>query len=280
MDDPAGDPRASGANSGASPMDALWHRMLTSPLPYRRRRKVFARIPSAPRCKVCAAPFTGLGGAVLSHFGHSPWTKNPKYCVGCFGMLRSHHGGAEIECTLLFADVRGSTGLAERLAPREFHQLMGRFYDTGARVLVGHDAFVDKFVGDEIIGIFVPALATEAHARRGVDAALALLRATGHGSAEGPWVPIGIGLNTGMAYVGSIGDEVDTELTAMGDMVNVTARLASMAGPGEVLVTTAGARAAGLDPDLQHRMLELKGRTEPVEVVVLDTSTTPNEVRN
>lgn len=94
-------------------------------------------------------------------------------------MLRSNHGGAEIECTLLFADVRGSTGLAERLPPRDFNRLMGRFYDAGAKVLIEHDAWVDKFVGDEIIGIFVPALATDAHARRGVDAALALLRATG-----------------------------------------------------------------------------------------------------
>jgi adenylate cyclase len=275
MDDAAADQAARDASSGVSPMDAMWHSMLTSPFPYRRRRQVYARIPSSPRCKVCAAPFTGLGGAVLSHFGHSPWTKNPKYCVGCFGMLRSHHGGAEIECTLLFADVRGSTGIAEGMAPREFNQLMGRFYDTGARVLMEHDAFVDKFVGDEIIGIFVPSLATEAHARRGVDAALALLRATGHGSAEGPWVPIGIGLNTGMAYVGSIGDEVDTELTAMGDMVNVTARLASVAGPGEILVTAPGAHAAGMDAGLEHRTLELKGKTEPVEVVVLGLSGGP-----
>jgi adenylate cyclase len=250
-------------------MEALWRQQLTSPSPNRTKRRVFSRIPSSPRCKLCAAPFNGIGGLVLSRRGHARWPKNPKYCVGCFSMIRAHHGGAEIECTLLFADVRGSTGLAERMPARDFNRLMGRFFDTGVKVLVEQDAFVDKFVGDEIIGIFVPAFATDAHARHGVDAAIELLRATGHGSPGGPWVPVGVGVNTGTAYVGSIGDESDTELTAMGDMVNVTARLASVAGAGEILVTAASARAAGVTQDLERRTLDLKGKSEAVEVLVL-----------
>ena len=249
--------------------DELWRMMLTSPAPYKRKRQIRARLPSAPRCKLCASPFRGIGGAVMTRFGHRPWPQNPKYCEGCFGMLRANHGGAEVPCTLLFADVRGSTGMAERLPPRDFNRLMGRFFDAGAQVLIEHDAWVDKFVGDEIIGIFVPALATDAHARRGVDAAQALLRATGYGSAAGPWVPVGVGVNTGIAYVGSIGQENNTEFTAMGDIVNVTARLSSVAAAGEILVTADAATAAGLDTRLERRALELKGKTEPVEVVVL-----------
>jgi adenylate cyclase len=244
--------------------------ILTTPAPFKRRRRIRSRIPSAPRCKLCASPFEGLGGLVMRQLGHRRWPQNPKYCEACFGMLRANHGGAEVACTLLFADVRGSTRLAEDLPPRDFNRLMGRFFDAGAKVLIEHDAWVDKFVGDEIIGIFVPALATEAHARRGVDAALALLRATGSGSAAGPWVPVGVGVNTGVAYVGSIGEENDTELTAMGDIVNVTARLSSVAAAGEILVGTATAAAAGLPPGLERRMLDLKGKSEPVEVVVLD----------
>jgi len=255
--------------------DERWRELLTSELPHKRRRRVWTRIPSAPHCKLCAAPFTGVGGLVLGRFGHRRWPKNPKYCEGCFHTISTNHGGAEIECTILFADVRGSTGLAERLPPRDFNRLMGRFYDTAAQVLMEHDAFVDKFVGDEIIGIFVPALATAAHARRGVDAARALLRATGHGSAGGPWVPVGVGVNTGTAYVGSIGEGDDTEMTAMGDMVNVTARLSSVAAAGEVLVTVAGAAAAGLEPGLEHRTLALKGKSEPVEVVALGSGSAP-----
>jgi adenylate cyclase len=255
-----------------SEADERWRMILTTPAPFKRKRRFRARLPSSPRCKLCASPFEGIGGMVMTRLGHRRWPQNPKYCEGCFGMLRANHGGAEVECTLLFADVRGSTGLAEQLSPRDFNRLMGRFYDAGAKVLIDHDAWVDKFVGDQIIGIFVPALATEAHARRGIDAALSLLRATGYGSSAGPWVPIGVGVNTGIAYVGSIGEENDTELTAMGDIVNVTARLSSVAGAGEILVTAAGAAAAGLDSGLERRLLDLKGKSEPVEVVVLGPS--------
>jgi adenylate cyclase len=205
--------------------------------------------------------------------GHARWAKNPKYCAGCFGMLRANHGGAEIECSILFADVRGSTPLAEQMRPRDFTRLMGRFYDTASDVLVDHDAFVDKFVGDEIIGIFVPAMAGESHARRAVDAAVALLEQTGQADAGGQWIPIGVAVNTGNAYVGSIGKGHDTEMTAMGDVVNTTARLSSVAAAGEILVTAATTRIAGLSADaLEHRSLPLKGKREPTEVVVLGVS--------
>lgn len=210
----------------------------------------------------------------MRFLGHARWTKNPKYCTGCFGMLRRNHGGAEVECSLLFADVRGSTALAESTSPREFNRLMGRFYDTATDVLVDHDGIIDKFVGDEIIGIFVPALASRHHAARAVDAARTLLTATGFGTMSGPWVPIGIGVNTGVAYVGSVGDGSDTEMTAMGDIVNVTARLSSVAGAGEILVTAAAAAASGLPTDLPRRSLQLKGKSQGTDVVVVTAADT------
>jgi adenylate cyclase len=263
---------------GATPSDSpppseeKWRRLLVDQAPFLRSRRFHARLPSSPRCKLCAAPFSGPGGIVMGLVGHKRWTKNPKYCTGCFRMLSSNHGGAEVECSLLFADVRGSTTLAERMSPREFNRLMGRFHDTATDVLVDHDGIVDKFVGDEIIGIFVPAMASPQHAARAVGAARTLLSATGSGTTSGPWVPIGIGVNTGVAYVGSIGDGSDTEMTAMGDVVNVTARLSSVAAAGEVLVTTAAAAAAGLPGDLPRRSLQLKGRSQTTDVVVVTSS--------
>lgn len=187
-------------------------------------------------------------------------------------MLQANHGGAEIECSLLFADVRGSTSLAEKMRPKEFNRLMGRFYDAALAVLVEHDAYVDKFVGDEVIGVFVPAMATEAHARRALDAARALLRQTGHDDAGGPWIPVGVGVNAGMAYVGSVGEGPDTELTAMGDAVNTAARLSAAAAGGEILVTAAAAAAAGLPDEHERRSLELKGKSEPTQVFVVRIS--------
>ena len=204
----------------------------------------------------------------------SPWPGNPKYCRACFGDLYRKRAGAEIECSLLFADVRESTALAETLRPAEFRRRMDRFYQTAFDVLVAHDAFVDKFVGDEVIGIFVPVMTDGLHARRAIEASREVLRATGHLEGE-PWMPVGIGVNTGIAYVGAVGTDEHVEFTALGDVVNVTARLSSAARAGELLVTDAGIRAAGLtDEGLEHRRLELKGRSEATEVVVLTTGVT------
>src|SRR5215203_7495375 len=101
-----------------------------------RHRRMLGRLPSPPRCKWCTRPFGGPGGLIMRLRGLGPWTKNAKYCTGCFRVLRQSHGGAEIECSLLFADVRGSTTLAEQMTPSEFTRLMGRFFDTATGILV------------------------------------------------------------------------------------------------------------------------------------------------
>jgi adenylate cyclase len=219
---------------------------------------------------MCTRPFGLPGGPIMRLTGLGPWPGNPKYCAGCFkGMYRSREG-AEIVCTLLFADIRGSTGMAESMRAGAYRTLLDRFYANAAEILVEHDAIVDKFVGDEVIGIFVPALTDGNHARQAIDAGQELLRATGH-ETDAPWVPVGIGVNTGEAFVGVVGTAEHIEFTALGDNVNITARLASAAGTGEILVTDAAAEAAGLDAGAgrEHRRLELRGKTASTEVVVL-----------
>jgi adenylate cyclase len=120
-----------------------------------------------------------------------------------------------------------------------------------------------------VIGIFIPALTGELHAQRAIDAGRELLDVTGHSDST-PWVPIGVGINTGVAFVGTVGEGNQVELTALGDPVNVAARLASAAGAGEILITRAAARAAEFpDAGLEHRTLELKGKSATTEVLVL-----------
>ena len=248
----------------------MWRRQLTVGPEVRWKRRVRNRIPSNPRCKMCAAPFSGIGGLVMPLFGHARWPKNPKYCSGCYEALRSNHGGAEIECSLLFADVRGSTSMAERMTASGFTALMGRFFDTATSILVDEGAMVDKFVGDEVIGLFIPAMATESHGEHAIRAARRLLVATGHDRSEGPWLPVGIGVNTDVAYVGSVGQGLDTEMTAMGDAVNTTARLSSLAAAGEILVPIKAAEKANIRSEaLERRSMELKGKERPIEVLVL-----------
>ena len=251
--------------------EEVWRSILLGTNPeYSRNRRMFQRVPGSPRCKMCAVPFGGVAAPLMRAMGRGPWPKNPNYCGRCFTVLNTLHGGAEIDCTLLFADVRGSTTLAEGMSASQYQQLMSRFYGAAGRVLVAHDAIVDKFVGDEVVAIFIPALAQERHAERAITAAKALLTATGNSPGEKPWLPMGAGVHSGLAYVGSVGQGAETELTALCDVVNVAARLASAAGAGEVLVSASAETAAGIDGgEQERRSLDLRGKSAPVEVVVL-----------
>jgi len=250
--------------------EAFWHDFLTRGSSVERSaRLLLKRIPASPRCRMCAAPFSGIGAPVMRLIGKRPSESNPNMCGSFFRFISRHHGGAEIEATFLFADIRGSTALAEGMSSGEFHRLLDRFYTTASTVVFDHDGAVDKFVGDELVAMFFPLLTGDKHAARGVEAARALLRATGHADPAGPWVPIGAGVHTGLSWFGAVGEGPHVELTALGDAVNITARLASAAGAGEILVTSYAATAAGLDPDLERRQLALKGKQDTTEVVSL-----------
>jgi adenylate cyclase len=167
--------------------------------------------------------------------------------------------------------------MAERMTPADFASLMNRFFKSSSDVLIGSDALIDKFVGDEVIGLFLPAFVAD-HPAAAVGAGRRLLSATGHGEPGGPWLPIGIGVHSGTAYVGSVGEGLVADFTAMGDAVNVAARLASQAGPGELLVTEAAwIRGGPRHLPNSERMLELKGRASPIEVRVLRTDGIPPE---
>jgi adenylate cyclase len=169
--------------------------------------------------------------------------------------VRAHPGGAEVEISMLFADVRGSTTLAEQMRPIEFSRLMNRFYDRANRVVIDSDG---------VVAFYVPAVGPD-HARKAVEAAADLLRATAD------LVPVGAGVHPGIAYVGAVGsDSTVADFTALGDSVNVTARLASLADAGEVLITEAAHTASGSDLGaLDRREPSLRGREAPLAVRVL-----------
>ena len=252
--------------------EEMWRAVLNGEDPdFHRTRHIFKLIPSSPRCKLCNAPFGGLGGPLMRLVGKSPSNKNPNLCNVCDTLARTQRGGAEIELSMLFADVRGSTALAEGMNPSEFSRLMNRFFAVANQVLVNTDAIIDKLVGDEVVGFYIPGLAGPDHARLAVRAARELLRVTGYADPAGPWIPIGVGVHTGIAFVGSIGSEgTFTDFTALGDNANIAARLASQARPGEALISEAAYAAAGLDlGNTEQRQLELKGKSEPVGVRVL-----------
>jgi adenylate cyclase len=153
-----------------------------------------------------------------------------------------------------------------------FRGRLDRFYAAATAAVFDHDGSIDKFVGDELMAMFFPLLSGHAHVSRAIESARALLLATGHAAPGGPWVPVGAGVHTGIAWVGSVGDEVHAELTAVGDVVNTAARIAAAAAAGEILVSGDAARSAGLDGALERRSLDLKGKGSPTEVVAIPIS--------
>lgn len=251
-------------------VEEQWYKILTEGEPVPRRiYHLHGMLPSDPRCKLCGSPFKGWGGFIMHLMGRDQSRYNPRFCEKC--KVFEHPGGAEVVLTMLFADVRGSTKLAEQMSAREFSRLINRFYTVATHVLIQTDALVDRLMGDEAIGLYLPGFAGPEHPRRAVEAAQNLLRLTGHRDSKGPWLPVGIGIHTGPAFVGVVGGEDSpADFTALGDNVNVTARLASEAGAGEILVSDASCSAANLNvEDLEHRQMELKGRSEPIGVRVL-----------
>jgi adenylate cyclase len=257
-----------------------WAAFLGGTHPHLEDKSPLRFIPSSPRCRLCSAPFGRPGAFVLRRYGYTPWEKNPKICGRCFKGIEAiakmcptaeedgEITGAEVEISMLFADVRGSSKLARQMPTWEFTRLMNRFYNVSKQVLVEADAIIEKFVGDEVVALFVPLMTGPDHARRAVEAAEALLRATGHADGEQPWVPLGAGVHTGVAFVGVVGTKGSSDFTALGDPVNIAAHLASQAAAGEILVTDATARAAAMTHDgLERRYVSLKGH--PVDALVL-----------
>jgi adenylate cyclase len=238
-----------------------------------RQRRVFRRIPSPPRCKLCAAPFAGLGGLLLKPAGYRQSPGNPALCTRCINELRKRQmTGVEIPITLLFTDIRGSTAIGERMRPADFHRFLDRFYRWASDSIVAHDGIVDKVVGDEVVGLFFGGISGPHHAAVAVAAAVDLAeRAAQPSTIPSASIPVGTAVHTGVAFVGATGPGTAVDdFTALGDAVNITARLASAARAGEVIVSVAAAEAAGMATDqLERRTVEIRGRTEPIKVIIL-----------
>jgi adenylate cyclase len=253
--------------------EAFWRDMFENPAPGPevRRKRIMRFLPSSPRCKLCYAPFGGLGGRLLRVVIDSrPSTLNPTLCNRCENFGREHPGGAEVDLALLFADIRGSTRLAEQLGTSEFTRLINRFYQAATNVLITKDALIEKLIGDEVTGVFYPGMGAN-YVRRAVETAQELLEATGHTDAQGPWAPLGVGVHSGKAFVGMVGSQTGkVEFMVLGDTANTAARLTSAAKQGEIVVSEAAWEAAGLPLEgIPFEKLELKGRQQSIDVRIL-----------
>ena len=239
-----------------------WQKLLVDGYePLRKMQRLFRHLPRDPRCKMCQNPFGGLGGSLVGLVGRKPSRKNPNLCQYCFDHLPS--GGIEVDIAVVFADVRSSTTLGEHSTATSFAGRLNEFYSAATEILISHDAIIDKLIGDEVMALFIQGLAGPEYRRRAVVAALELA-----GSLTD--VPIGIAVNAGVAFVGNVGAGTIRDFTALGDAVNVGARLQSYASPGHlVLSDDLYQLVADEHPAASCQTIIVRGRDEPVRIAVL-----------
>jgi adenylate cyclase len=205
--------------------------------------------------------------------GRPRFPKNPRFCQMCFNWLTAAGiRGADIELTVLFSDVRDSVGLAERLGPAAYTALIDRYYHVASNAVIMANGIADRFVGDAVLGLFIPGMAGPDHTAAALNAARAIVTGTGHPA--NPWIAAGVAVHRGVAFLGGVGDEGQLhDFTALGDPVNTAARLASAAGSGEILVSLHAAASTALDAGaLERRSLELKGKAQPLDVLVVGSA--------
>jgi adenylate cyclase len=244
----------------AKPLD--WNALLVDGYePLKVAQRVFRRLPHGPRCKLCQNPFAGIGGSVLGLMGRKPSRKNPNLCQACFDRLPA--GGIEIDIGVVFADVRGSTEIGERATATEFAGRMSQFYATATDVLIRHDGVIDKLIGDEVMALFFSGVAGREYRRKAALAALDLAGAVGD-------LPVGVAAYAGVAFVGNVGSGTVMDFTALGDAVNVAARLQSHASPGQVVLASELYGLIRADyPAVRSAHIEVRGREEPVDVEII-----------
>ena len=249
--------------------EKLWHEwFMTSAFSAEKRiHRMLRLLPHEPRCKFCNAPFQGIGSIIVrAVYGKKQSSLNPRFCSVCEDFAGKFPGGAEVEMSMLFADVRGSTALSEQMSPMDFSRLINRFYVDSTNAIIEEDGLVEKLAGDAVAAFWGAGFAGQDYVQRTLKAAQNILRRMARQQ-----IPVGIGVHSGIAYFGAMGTAQGLmDISAIGDEVNTAARLASKAAAGEIVVSEQALRKAGMDGrELESRSLELKGISEPIPVRIM-----------
>ncbi len=217
----------------------------------------------AAQCGICGTLLTGAAGAVYRIFGIRRSSRNPNLCTRCSTHVEQ---GQLIEITVLFADLSSFTELTQDLGAQKIHEVVDAFLRMATDVLVKHDGFIDKYVGDSVMALFNVPIRQDDHARRAVVSATEISAGLNDlGASLGLPLQASVGIATGHAHVGRLGSDDSKDYTAIGDVVNLAARLQGKAGAGEILMS---AETYGKDPsefaNARPEQVVLKGFRQPV----------------
>jgi len=223
--------------------------------------------PSSSRlsaqCSICGTLLSGAMSVVFRSFGIRRSPRNPNICTRC----GTHVEEARlVEITVLFADLSSFTELTQDLGAERTHEIVDAFLRMASAVLVKHGAFIDKYIGDAVMALFNVPIRYQDHARRAMLAATQLQpEVWSLGSRFGLDLEASVGIATGFARVGRLGSEDNKDYTAIGDVVNLAARLQGKAGSGEILISGESYAKYSADlPDATAEQVLLKGFKEPV----------------
>jgi class 3 adenylate cyclase len=218
----------------------------------------------SPQCRICGTLLSGAMSVIFRTAGIRRSPRNPNLCNRCDTHVEE---GRVVEMTVLFADLSSFTELTQELGPERTHEVVDAFLRMATAVLVRHGAFIDKYVGDAVMALFNVPLRYGDHGRRAVVAATELRSALESlGQRFNLPLKASVGVASGWARVGRLGSEDSKDYTAIGDVVNLAARLQGKANAGEILVSEASYVKDSADfPETSPEQLTLKGFREPVK---------------
>jgi adenylate cyclase len=251
--------------------EGLWHTVFADGHPVLAgKQKRYTMLPGAPRCRLCHAPFGGVGGWVMRMRGLRASERNPNYCNACDGFLDAFPGGAEVPMSMMMVDIRNSVHLSANTSPTNFAKLVTAMRGDMLEILARTDGFVLEYQGDSVFAVWPPGFIGNNHAEKALEAAelaARLASSPGHLTAG-----VGMAVHTGNIFIGTVsapGGRMQG-IGAFGLDVNLLARLTHAARAGEVLVSTATFKAAGRPVPVEKIRTEvLKGIDHPVDAVVL-----------
>jgi class 3 adenylate cyclase len=196
-----------------------------------------ANPPANKFCDQCGQSLAFL--TTESRFA-TPQSYTPRHLAEKILASKTALEGERKQVTVLFADVSGFTAISERLDPEEVHQLMHRAFELMLEEVHRYEGTINQFLGDGIMALFGAPVAHDDHAQRAVHTALGIQRVLQGYHAElqharGIAFRMRIGLNTGLVVVGSIGDNLRMDYTAVGDTTNLAARMLNLAEPGQII---------------------------------------------
>jgi len=224
---------------------------------------------NAPESRFCNGCGAELKPAREAHWQTAPRSYTPAYLAERILTSRAALEGERKLVTVLFCDIANSTDLAERIGPEGMHALLNRFFELALDVVHRYEGTINQFLGDGLMALFGAPITHEDHARRAVLAAIGIQRIEREQFEQlrvaGQALRLRMGLNTGHVVVGSIGDNLRMDYTAVGGTTNVAARLQQLAEPGTILVSEPTARlVTGYVHTEAAGALVIKGKSEPV----------------